>query len=447
MISVGDMPKDSRPSPYSRPMHLVIVTSGSRGDVQPYCALALRAAREGHRVTLATHAVFEPWVRSLGIGFRALHGDPVAMLGNPGARAWLANGSLGGLWQFAREFGRDFGTLFEGLLHDLTIATADADVVLYSAVCMAAAQLHEVRRIPVMAGFLQPLTPTHAFPAAGLSYREPASTWDRRRNRLTHIVGEQLLWQPSRRTVNRWRARTLNAPPVAFLGPFAAQRSSAYPICYAYSPAVLPKPSDWPEWIAPTGWWFLDEPAFEPSRALADFMHSGDAPVTIGFGSMTPQDGEWLTKIVLDACDQAECRAVLLQGWGSLGQTSLPPTVHVEREVSHAWLFGRSSALVHHGGAGTTGAAVRSGAPSLIVPLGFDQQFWGSRLQSLGVSPAPIKRRDLTASALAAGIRTMRTDAAMRAAARALGDVVQSEDGTGTALDRIVAHVHRSGTA
>ena len=147
------------------------------------------------------------------------------MLGNPGARAWLANGSLGGLWQFAREFGRDFGTLFEGLLHDLTIATADADVVLYSAVCMAAAQLHEVRGIPVMAGFLQPLTPTHAFPAAGLSYREPTSTWDRRRNRLTHIVGEQLLWQPSRRTVNRWRARTLNAPPVAFLGPFAAQRS------------------------------------------------------------------------------------------------------------------------------------------------------------------------------------------------------------------------------
>ena len=90
-------------------MHLVIVTSGSRGDVQPYLALAIRAARDGHRVTLATHAIFESWVRSVGTAFRPLHGDPMAMLSNPGARAWLTQGSLVGLWQFAREFGRDFG--------------------------------------------------------------------------------------------------------------------------------------------------------------------------------------------------------------------------------------------------------------------------------------------------------------------------------------------------
>ncbi len=425
-------------------MHLVIVTSGSRGDVQPYLALAKRAMHDGHRVTLATHAVFEPWVRAHGVPFRALHGDPKAMLSNPGARAWLSDGSLGGLWQFACEFGRDFGGLFDGLLHDLTIATADADVVLYSAVCMAAAQLHEIRGTPVIAGWLQPLTPTHAFPAAGLTYREPATLWDRRRNRLSHVIGEQLLWQPSRRTVNRWRARELNAPPVSFLGPFAAQRSAAYPVCYAYSPAVLPRPADWPEWIAPTGWWYLDEPDFQPSESLSRFLAAGDAPVTIGFGSMTPQDGEWLTKVVLDACDQAECRAVLLEGWGSLGNTSLPSTIHVERDVPHDWLFGRSSALVHHGGAGTTGAAVRSGVPSLIVPLGFDQQFWGSRLQSLGVSPAPIKRRDLTVANLAASIRTMRTNTAMRTAAASLGEIVRTEDGTGTALRRILAHAeHR----
>ena len=422
-------------------MHLVIVTSGSRGDVQPYLALAIRAARDGHRVTLATHAVFESWVRSHGIAFRPLHGDPMAMLANPGAGAWLTKGSLAGLWDFAREFGRDFHALFEGLLHDMTVATADADVVLYGAVCMAAAQLHEVRGTPVIAGFLQPLTPTTAFPAAGLTYREPASPWDRRRNRVTHLVAEQLLWQPSRRTVNGWRDRELHAPPVPLLGLFASQReSSAYPICYAYSPAVLPRPADWPVWIGPTGWWFLDEPTFEPSPALAAFVSAGDAPVTIGFGSMTPQDGEWLTGIVLDACDRAECRAVLLQGWGTLGNVSLPATVHVERDVPHAWLYPRSSAIVHHGGAGTTGAAVRSGVPSAIVPLGFDQQFWGSLLHTRGISPAPIKRRDLTAPALAAAIRTARTDSAMRDAADLLGTRVRAEDGTGVALARIVSH-------
>ena len=94
---------------------------------------------------------------------------------------------------------------------------------------------------------------------------------------------------------------------------------------------------------------------------------------------------------------------------------------------------------MHHGGAGTTGAAVRSGVPSVVVPLGFDQQFWGSRLHSIGVSPAPIRRRDLTAAHLAVAITRARTDQRLRDAAAALGDTVRDEDGTGVALSRIEA--------
>ncbi len=424
-------------------MHLVIVTSGSRGDVQPYLALALRAHRQGHRVTLATHDVFRPWIEGFGVPFRALHGDPMRMLRAPGANAWLSGGSRAGLLRFAREFRREFSSLIDGLLADLVTVTADADLVVHGAVCMAAAQLQELRGMPVMAGWLAPLTPTRAFPVAGLTYREPRSPAEERRNWISHLVGEQLLWQPTRSAVNRWRRHNLHAAPLPVLGPFAAQRTPDYPACYAYSPAVLPRPADWPAWIAPTGWWFLDEPAFTPSPALTTFMDAGDAPVTIGFGSMTPQDAEWLTRVVLDACEQAETRAVLLQGWGSLGDTSLPSTVHVEREVPHSWLFARSSAIVHHGGAGTTGASVRSGTPSLVVPLGFDQQFWGSRLDTLGVSPPPIRRRDVTAPALAAAIRRMRTDARMRDTASALGATVRAEDGTGVALARIEAHLAR----
>lgn len=421
-------------------MHLVIVTSGSRGDVQPYLALALRAMQRGHRVTLATHDVFRPWVERTGVAFRSLHGDPMRMLSLPGARAWLTDGSRAGLLKFASEFRRDFTSIFEGLLIDLASVTADADMIVYGAVCMAAAQMQELRGTPVMAGWLAPITPTRDFPVVGLPYREARTAWDRQRNWITHLVGEQLLWQPSRAAVNRWRKETLRAAPVPYFGPFAAQRSASYPVSYAYSPAVLPRATDWPAWIQPTGWWFLDEPSFVPGDALAKFIDAGDAPVTIGFGSMTPQDGEWLSRVVLDACERAQCRAILLQGWGTLGATSMPSWVHVEREVPHGWLFQRSSAIVHHGGAGTTGAAVRSGVPSVVVPLGFDQQFWGSRLHSIGVSPAPIKRRDLTAANLAAAITCARTDQCMHDAAAALGETVRGEDGTGVALARIEAH-------
>ena len=425
-------------------MHLVIVTSGSRGDVQPYLALALRAKQHGHRVTLATHDIFRPWVETHGVDFRGLHGDPMRMLRAPGARAWLADGSRAGMLRFVREFGNEFSGLIDGLLVDVAAVTLDADVVVHGAVCMAASQLHEVRGTPVMGGWLAPTTPTRAFPTPGFAYRAPRSTWDERRNWISHLVAEQLMWQPSRTRVNAWRRCDLAAPPLPYLGPFAAQRTADYPVCYAYSPAVLPRPSDWPEWIAPTGWWFLDEPAYAPTPELSSFLAAGEAPVTIGFGSMTPQDGDWLTRTVLDACERAQCRAILLQGWGTLGATSLPSWAHVEKDVPHSWLYQRSSAIVHHGGAGTTGAAVRSGVPSLIVSLGFDQQFWGSRLNTLGVSPPPIRRRDLTVEPLAVAIRRARTDAHMRDAAAALGETVRAEDGTGVALARIEQHLARS---
>ena len=422
-------------------MHLVIVTSGSRGDVQPYLALALRAVQAGHTVTLATHAPFESWVTSHGIGFRALHGDPVAMLSTPAASAWLRAGSLHGLRQFALEFRRDFRELSEGMLRDLTTITADADLVVYGMVCMAAAQLHESRGTPVVAGYLAPLTATTNFPMPGISYREPDSWVDRRVNRLSHTIAQQMLWQPSRRIVNRWRVNDLHLAPLPLRGPFAAQQSASYPICYAYSPSVLPRPADWPQWVGPTGWWYLDEPSYQPPAALTSFLAAGDHPVTIGFGSMTPRDGEWLTHIVLGACERAECRVVLLKGWGSLGETSLPSWAHVETDIPHSFLYSRSNAVVHHGGAGSTGAGVRSGVPGMVVPLGFDQQFWGSRLHAVGVAPAPIKRRDLTIDNLAKALRTMRDDTHMRDSAAALGVAVRAEDGTGVALARIEAHL------
>jgi sterol 3beta-glucosyltransferase len=424
-------------------MHLVIVTSGSRGDVQPYLALALRARAAGHRVTLATHAIFRPWIESCGVAFRCLHGDPKQMLSNPGGRAWLADGSRSGLWQFVREFRRDFGALLDGLLDDLLTATADADIVLYNAVCMSIAQLRELRGVPVIAGWMQPTTPTRAFPTSGLPYRETNTTSDQRRNEFTHRVGEQLLWQLARTRVNRWRRRAFNAAPLPFAGPFRKQRSPDYPVCYAYSAAVLPSPGDWPAWIAPTGYWFLNSPKYTPSAELEHFLDSGTAPVTIGFGSMTPQDGEWLTRIILEACERAEVRAVLLQGWGSLGHTSLPSWAHAESDVPHDYLYARSCAVVHHGGSGTTGAALRSGTPAVIIPLGFDQQFWGGRTHALGVSPAPINRRELTAEKLAAAMRITQRNNEMRHAAAVLGATIAAEDGIGVALQRIEAHCAR----
>ena len=426
-------------------MHLVIVTAGSRGDVQPYLALAVAARDAGHRVTLATHAGFRDWIEGYGVGFRPLHGDPRAVLRGPGARAWTADGSWTGALRMAGQLRREFGALLGGILDDLVEVTRDADIVCWSAVCQPAAQLHEYRGVPVIGGLLQPLTPTGDFAAVGLSWRTGETPAARRANRRSHLVGEQLIWQPARPLVNRWRRDRLGLPPLPLLGPYARQRSDRYPLLYAVGQAVLPKPSDWPDWVHVTGWWTLDpDPAWRPSPALARFLEAGPPPLCVCFGSMTPADGARLGAFVREAAEQAEARLLVVQGWGELmTDAPLPAHVHVERDVPHAWLFPRCAAVLHHGGSGTTGAAARAGVPTIIAPLGFDQRFWATRMEALGTSAATLPRRTLAVAPLAGAIRRALGDPVLRETAAALGVALRAEPGTTDALARIEAHAAR----
>jgi len=89
--------------------------------------------------------------------------------------------------------------------------------------------------------------------------------------------------------------------------------------------------------------------------------------------------------------------------------------------------------VVHHGGAGTTAAALRAGVPAFVVPFLGDQPFWGARVHALGVGPAPLPRKELTPSRLAAALALM-DEPDMRTRAAALGARIRAEDGVGTAV-------------
>jgi sterol 3beta-glucosyltransferase len=103
----------------------------------------------------------------------------------------------------------------------------------------------------------------------------------------------------------------------------------------------------------------------------------------------------------------------------------------------HDWLFPRAAAAVHHGGAGTTAASLRTGIPSIVIPLLIDQPFWGKRVHDLGVGPAPIPRSKLTVNKLAQAIQEAVTNTTMRQRAAELGAKIQAEDGIANAVEII----------
>jgi sterol 3beta-glucosyltransferase len=104
------------------------------------------------------------------------------------------------------------------------------------------------------------------------------------------------------------------------------------------------------------------------------------------------------------------------------------------KSIPHAWLFPQMAAIVHHGGAGTTAAGLRSGVPSIVIPFFGDQPFWGQRVAELGVGPAPIPRQQLTVDRLAQAIQTAIADRTMRQRAAALGATIQAENGVANAV-------------
>jgi UDP:flavonoid glycosyltransferase YjiC (YdhE family) len=387
-------------------MRVLIVTAGSRGDVAPFTGLAQRLELAGHEVAIAAHRLFADLVRGCGLAYRELPGDPVEL-----ARARMAAPSPGaGRAVFAEYLER----LGDGLV---AAVGAGTDVVLSA---FGPAPLSRVVAegfgIPTVGTYLVPAVPTTRFPLPGWPGPDdlgPAGNLAAGRELLAGAAGLYAEILPGLR---------------ARLGLPATDRNDAGPVGHGFSPAVVPRPDDWPADVRVSGYWWPARPAdWQPPADLVDFLQAGPAPVFVGFGSMASQPGARLAETVAGAVRRAGVRAVVQAGWAGL--TALGDDVLAVGDVPHDWLFPQLAAVVHHAGAGTMAAGLRAGVPAVAVPVLLDQPFWAARLQRLGVAPVPLPQRDLSAGALAAAIRACLDEPGYRGRAAELAGRINAEDG------------------
>ncbi|MBK9714999.1 MAG: glycosyltransferase family 1 protein [Kouleothrix sp.] len=411
-------------------MKILILTVGSRGDVQPYVALGAGLQAAGHRVTLATLEAFAPLVAQHHLHFYPLRGEFLELLQTAeGKAAVVGKGNPLALL-------RQVTPMLRRMLDDTLAASVGAELVIYHPKALGGYSLAEKLGIPGILALPLPLySPTAAFPSPII----PVANLGPVLNRLSHRAAVKLTSASVRRVLNRWRNEMLGLPPIRDESQLHGQ-----PVLrlYGYSPTVLPTPPDWDSSSVATGYWFLDEQKrWEPPASLRAYLNAGPPPVYIGFGSMPTQDAPRMTRMVLAALERTEQRGVLATGWGGLAAADLPARVYMLAEAPHDWLFPRMAAVVHHGGAGTTAAGLRAGVPIVICPFFGDQPFWGRRVAALGAGPEPIPQRRLTVDALSAAIGAAVSDPTMRARAMTLGKAIRAEDGIGQAVARIEAHV------
>jgi sterol 3beta-glucosyltransferase len=366
------------------PLRITCLTIGSRGDVQPYIALCKGLIAEGHKPKIATHAEFEPWIRKHGIDFAPVDGDPAELM-----RICVENGMF--TYSFLREASLKFRGWIDDLLSSAWKSCQDCDLLIESPSAMAGIHIAEALRIPYFRGFTMPWSRTRAYPHA---FAVPENRLGGGYNKITYVMFDTVFWKAIAGQVNRWRNTELGLKATNL----EKMQQNKVPFLYNYSPLVVPPPIDYPDWIRITGYWFLSEGSdWTPPQELLDFIAraraDGKKIVYIGFGSIVVSDPAALTKTVVESVKKADVRCILSKGWSDrLGDPSsvkaeipLPPEIHQIQSAPHDWLFSQIDAAAHHGGAGTTGASLRAGVPTVVKPFFGDQFFFGGRVEDLGV--------------------------------------------------------------
>jgi sterol 3beta-glucosyltransferase len=404
-------------------MRIAIQALGTRGDVQPYVALALGLLSDGHDVQLAGPMQFETMARERGVPFAPLPGEFLELINTPEGKAAMASGPAG--FGAGLKLLKYIRPLMRKLLDAEWLAVRDfqPDVIVHHPKSIASPHMAEKLGRPfILASPLPGFTPTSAFPTPLLPFANLGPF-----NRASHGLATNASNVLFRRLLSDWRATTLGMPGSP------AKRLRARGTIYAYSPSVLAKPADWNEDVLVSGYWFLDTPAWEPDDDLRAFIQSGSPPVYIGFGSMPELDAEHVTKICIEALEKTGKRGLLATGGGALAAVHGVSHVRSISGAPHDRLFPHLSATIHHGGAGTTGASLRAGKPTVACPFFGDQPFWARRIAQLGVGPPPLDRKRLTASALAEAIVAMDAPDVRRQAAM-IGAAIRDEGGVPAAV-------------
>ncbi|WP_327139045.1 glycosyltransferase [Nocardia sp. NBC_01327] len=412
-------------------MRIALSTIGSRGDVQPLVLLGSALRARGHDVWLATTPEFEDLARSAGLEFRQLGnigaGYVDEIMSHPKVQQALRRGPS--IYRMAMAAPRPSAAEQLALTEAMVASVEGADLIINSNLTRIGALVRP--GVPWCSISAWPITETAAWPALGAPDLPLGGAY----NRFTHRAMGALEWLVYRASVNQAR-RAAGLPRAGFRSPFRDDGRTR-PILYQFSPQVIAPPPDWPAQCHVTGYW-SDDTHWEQSPELTAFVERGAPPLVAAYGSSWLPCGTDLLRATLDAVAVTGHRMVIIGG----PEFEIPDGMDVFRSetADFTWLLPRAAAVLHHGGQGTTAAAVGAGVPQVVVPCYADQPLWARRIHALGVAPAPVPYAGLTGERLAAGVRIATTDTEISARAVKLADAVRGERGVEAAADVVEAY-------
>jgi UDP:flavonoid glycosyltransferase YjiC (YdhE family) len=434
--------------PYSRNRHLlrvearpvtgkriVFCTFGSLGDLYPFLAIARDLKRQGQVPVIATTPVYRPLVEAEDVGFHPVRPD--IDVTDPDILRRVTDPRTGGRYVV--------GEIILPALHDsfddTAAATMGADLLVVHPMALAAFAFVRLTRMPWASAALAPVSLYSASDPpvlSGVPFADRLAAWGpaaQRRLRKAMAFLFEPQWKPFREL-----ERTLGLPPAPnplFWG------HSPHLTLGLFSPELAAPQRDWPAGAHATGFPYFEQRAALPP-GLERFLDAGDPPLVFTLGSAAVGTAGDFFQQSVEVARGLGKRAILLVGRDPRNQPrDLPPGVIALPYAPHAAVFPRASVIVHQGGIGTTGEAMRAGRPMLVVPYSHDQPDHAARLTRLGVARR-VPRARYTVPIAAREIRILLEDARYADRAAEIGSRVRAETGAVTASHLLTGLLERT---
>ncbi len=396
---------------------ITILCSGSRGDYQPYIALAQELQKLGKTVQIVGGKSFEDFIKSYDIGFYPLSMDYLSADIDPKLleEAQSSDNPLKMLLTFNK-----MKKYVIGLTSEMFYACKGSELIIYHPGCAIGFFAGEKLGIPSVLAAPFPMHKTREV-ASLIAYGKTKMP-----KAMSYTLLQGMLWMAAKTGIVAFLKKEYGKLPKNFAIPYE-QVDIDHPAIVSCSNFVFERPKDWNQHIHQLGYWFVEEKInYTPSKELSDFLAKGERPIYIGFGSaFIDKHKEDSIKIILEALKLSGKRGII-SGMGDI--KDLPDYCLAINNVPHSWLFEQVSLVCHHGGAGTTAAGFRAGIPSIIIPFSNDQFAWAHRAYDLGVGSKPIYRKQLSSNKLALAIDFALSDEIIKNA-KILGKNIATENG------------------
>jgi len=409
-------------------MRIVFASLGSLGDLHPILALARASRERGHVPVIAASETYRGYVDSLGFEFHRIRPD---FEPDPVALEQLFHPQHGPKHLMCEEV---FPRVRETYA-DLLGACQGADFLVVGELLYVAPLVAAKLGIPwsnvILAptSFLSACDPCVLAPVPALHVLRHLGTWPHR-----------LIFALGRVVTSRWSAplrafrRELGFP--AGSSPVFDDKHSPH-LVLAMFPDFLAAPQpDWPPAVVQTGFPFFVQPSKPAAmEKLEAFLAAGDPPLVFTLGSTVVHIAADFYQSAAEAAHALGRRAILLSGKNPLPAT-LPEGVLAIDYIPLASVLPSAAAVIHQGGIGTCGEALRAGIPSLVIPFGFDQPDNGERLRRLGAGLV-LRRRKVSRDSLIASLRRLLGDREIAVKARSYSERIHPAEALGDAIAAI----------